>query len=379
MSDFSNEPAENWLPASEVRPSLYCQWRDARRGIHHAENQSNPVWEWLIRTRISAYQANRHFNGPDSLTSGPAWCFSRYGQSRTLLPDGRTLLVAGEHEDFYDPDFYIYNDVVVLYPDETIDIRGYPETDFPPTDFHSATLFGSRLILIGSLGYVDRRNPVQTQVLALDTESLRIEKVETTGCGPGWIFEHHAALQPDGILIRAGKLQTDQGIIENIDDWLLDLPSYQWRRLTDRRWPRFEFVRKDEEMNHLWQIRHEREMREIQSRMQGNPELQDRLRQTLELLHGSGLPCSPDLAILDRLYRPAIEHQCVPRDEENFDEHNVYRIQIENVVARYVEDAHAIVLTVEGSLPPATLDALVADLQDKLTRLENAEFVVRRW
>ena len=68
-----------------------------------------------------------------------------------------------------------------------------------------------------------------------------------------------------------------------------------------------------------------------------------------------------------------------PHDENNFDDHNVYRIQIGDVVARYVEDSHSIVLTVEGNLPPSTLDQLVADLQGKLTRLENTEFIVRRW
>jgi hypothetical protein len=218
VSDFSDEPAENWLPGPDVTPSLYQEWRNPRRGIKHAEILSNPVWDWLIRTRISAYQANRHFQGPDSLTAGPAWCFARYGQSRTLLPDGRKLLVAGEHEDFYDPDFFIYNDVVVWHPDETIDVHGYPQNDFPPTDFHSAILLGNCLILIGSLGYVADRIPGRTQVLSLDTDSLRIERIETTGDNPGWIFKHTAIFQDDAIVIRGGEFQHKQGIVENIDD-----------------------------------------------------------------------------------------------------------------------------------------------------------------
>lgn len=40
----------------------------------------------------------------------PVWCFNRFGATRTKLPDGRTVCIGGEHEDFYDPDFYIYND-----------------------------------------------------------------------------------------------------------------------------------------------------------------------------------------------------------------------------------------------------------------------------
>jgi hypothetical protein len=120
-------------------------------------------------------------------------------------------------------------------------------------------------------------------------------------------------------------------------------------------------------------------MHEIQSRSQGGAELQEQLRRTMEMLRSSGTPASPDLELLDQLYRPAFEHECVPRDENNFDEHNVYRIQIGEVVARYVEDSHAIFLTVEGNLPPSILDQLVADLQGKLTRLENTEFMVRTW
>ena len=57
------------------------------------------------------------------------------GQSQTELPDGRLICVAGEHEDSYDPDFHIYNDVVVFDPSGEYEIYGYPQNVFPPTDF----------------------------------------------------------------------------------------------------------------------------------------------------------------------------------------------------------------------------------------------------
>jgi hypothetical protein len=361
MSGFLAEPADDWLPAAEVTPTLYAQWRNCRRGDSHSVEMNNPVWEWLIRTRISAYTANRHFQGPDSCGAGPAWCFSRFGQSRTVLPDGRTILVAGEHEDFYDPDFYIYNDVVAWHPDDRIDIYGYPERDFPPTDFHSATLWGEAIILLGSLGYAPDRRPGVTPAFALDVRSLRIDPFETSGENPGWIFRHRSSLDGDRLTIRRGELQTDSGITESIDDWLLDLKSRQWTRLTDRRWPRFEFIRQDGQLNHLWEMRTQHAMRELQ------------------LASIAELPFAPDPQLLDQLYRPAIDHKLVPREEHNFEEHNVYRIEIDGVAVRYVEDSQAIVLTVEGSLPTSILDCLVADVQDKLSRLENAAFTVRRW
>src|SRR5262245_3818627 len=151
-------------PDASVTAELFRQWRSPRYGRTNPERMNNPVWEWLVRTRISGYAANQEFEGPSSFDAGPCWCFQRFGQSKTQLTDGRVVLIAGEHEDFYDPDFFIYNDVVVKHPDSTFDIYGYPRHVFPPTDHHSATLVGDRIILIGSLGYTDERQPGVTQV-----------------------------------------------------------------------------------------------------------------------------------------------------------------------------------------------------------------------
>jgi hypothetical protein len=103
----------NSKPDVSVTPELFTKWRSPRYGNANPERMNNPVWEWLVRCRVSAYWANEEFDGPSSFDAGPCWCFRRFGQSKTQLPDGRTVLIGGEHEDFYDPDFYIYNDVVV--------------------------------------------------------------------------------------------------------------------------------------------------------------------------------------------------------------------------------------------------------------------------
>ncbi len=43
---------------------------------------------------------------------GKTWrWFERFGQSKTITLDGRTIHIGGEHEDHYDPDFFIYNGV----------------------------------------------------------------------------------------------------------------------------------------------------------------------------------------------------------------------------------------------------------------------------
>jgi hypothetical protein len=48
------------------------------------------------------------------------WTFPWTRKSCTGLPDGRVVCIAGEHEDYYGPDFYIYSDVVVFDPDSAI-------------------------------------------------------------------------------------------------------------------------------------------------------------------------------------------------------------------------------------------------------------------
>lgn len=129
-------------PPSEVIVTVFGQWRDARRGVTAAEDLSNPYWSWLIGSETSSWAANGHFDGPSSYGGNPMWSNGRHGQSRTLLADGRTLLIAGEQEDHYDPDFFIYNDVIEIDSKGGIRIFGFPTDAFPPTDFHTATMVG---------------------------------------------------------------------------------------------------------------------------------------------------------------------------------------------------------------------------------------------
>lgn len=153
-----------------------------RFGRANPERMRVPVWEWMVRTKQDPYlvreslklESNygRHVN--------PDWCFDRMGAAQVEMADGRIITIAGEHEDFYDPDFCIYNDVVVQQGDD-VEIYGYPRSVFPPTDFHTATLVGANIVIIGSLGYPEERSPSPTPVFRLDTADYRIEGVETKG------------------------------------------------------------------------------------------------------------------------------------------------------------------------------------------------------
>ena len=165
----------------------------------------------------------------------PVWCAARFGQSLTLLPDGRAVQIGGEHEDYYDPNFCIYNDVFVHARDGSVAIYGYPESVFPPTDFHTATLVGGYIYVIGSLWYLGTRRPGETPVYRLDIRTLRMGRMEACGEVPGWIYKHRAtALKSHEIRVWGGKVVTANGSgeshQENTASFVLDLECLAWRR-----------------------------------------------------------------------------------------------------------------------------------------------------
>lgn len=140
--------------------------------------------------------------------------------------------------------FYIYNDVVVLGPAGDIEIYGYPKEVFPPTDFHSATLIGNEIIIIGCIGYKDERRYGHTPVYRLDLADYHVTEVVSSGDMPGWIFKHTARLASDGTVVVADGevvLKRDEREIyrPNVEEYALDVLSSTWRRLTNRKWRQF--------------------------------------------------------------------------------------------------------------------------------------------
>jgi ankyrin repeat protein len=233
---FDPESNEDLL---NVSPQEFLNGLSPRFGTSNPERIVDPFWEGMIRSGLNPYVAKQLFAGRiPNRTSSPAWCAQRFGQSITLLPDGRIVQVAGEHEDSYDPDFCIYNDVFVHHPDGAIHIFGYPEEVFPPTDFHTATLFAGYLYLIGSLGYQGTRQYGKTPVYRLDLNTFRIEQVETSGEAPGWIYKHRAVrTAPHEIRISGGTIVTHAGGDqeshgENADLFVLNTRALVWRRGT---------------------------------------------------------------------------------------------------------------------------------------------------
>ncbi|CAE7386905.1 unnamed protein product, partial [Symbiodinium sp. CCMP2456] len=152
----------------------YEENRSPRFGSANPDPMDNPFWDDMIRLGGSAYSARKHFDDTDALDSA-VWCFDRFGTSVTPLPEGRFVQIGGEHEDFYDPDFCIYNDVVIHDGQGGFQILGYPRDVFPPTDFHTATLVEDAIFIVGCLGYTDQRMAGSTPVFRLAVDSWKIE------------------------------------------------------------------------------------------------------------------------------------------------------------------------------------------------------------
>lgn len=220
-----------------ITPEQYAAARSPRFGRQNPEEVNEPYWNVMIRFRCSAYAARTQFKDDPVFACGrtvdPVWCADRFGQSMTFLPDGRIIEIAGEHEDGYDPDFCIYNDVFEHSPDGSMRVFCYPQEVFPPTDFHTATLVGDWIYIVGSLGYQENRKNNEITVYRLNTETFEIERVETKG-SPKLQLSRHRAWLENGTKIHFadGKKLSGVGKREkfetNSQEFVLDLPTRTW-------------------------------------------------------------------------------------------------------------------------------------------------------
>lgn len=262
----------------DISREIFDNQRRPRFGSGNPEKMQYEFWEWMIRgpqentvienegilgheglimrdgmlkSAYGPWRARDLFHAPANREDGPIWTFDRNGASATQLPDGRLICIGGEHEDSYDPDFYIYNDVVVFSPEDQIEVYGYPKEVFPPTDFHTATLVGDLIVIVGCLGHPDQRRVGFTPVFALDVSDYHISELKTSGDMPGWIYKHEAQLAADGtIAIHGGEVRVDtrrgmRCMRSNVNDYAVDLHSRTWRLITKRNWRQFVIQRTD--------------------------------------------------------------------------------------------------------------------------------------
>jgi len=369
--------SEKIHPPEEVTAKVFQKWRNARRGKTIAEDLTNPYWSWLVQSEESSWAANRHFGGPSSIDAGAAWSFNRFGQSTTTLSDGRILLIAGEHEDHYDPDFFIYNDITVRHPDGRIEILGFSENVFPPTDFHSASLVNGKIILIGNLGYPEHRKSGETQVLVIDPTTWEIKTQLTTGEEPGWIYEHQATVEEGAITVQRGKVWTnrDDSFSGNFDDWRLHLADWRWERLTNRPITIYKFKRKDGKPNQLFDMQmwsFQQEMGEL--KLPDMPELEGLDIRTEIQNNMKGVAPKDPKAYASRYQPDGVDYKILPDHEESLEQH----LEVQGILVRYTEDPDDVHLVIEGELPPEIIQKLHDDLKSKLELTSGEAYVARQ-
>ena len=348
-------------PPAALSKEEFLAWRSPRDVQSGPEPLDNQTWHWLVRTRLSAYTGNDRFEGPSSYEAGPMWCFDRFGMSQTTLPDGRVVYVGGEHEDHYDPDFYIYNDVIVIDPDGTIHIRGYSRAQFAATDFHSATLVGNSILIIGCLGYPADRIAGVTPVYRLSLDTWCIERVATDGQSPGWLHRHTAELSEDGhsVVITGGTcwVGTNRSMFENIDSWSLNISSGHWSRLTSLDWQQWSMHRIDRKFNRLWDLR-----RALWSH--DNPHS--------GISHDWKFEDAPNFAELAKLYR--IDDNAPPPTEG--DEGGEYNVVVDGITVRFTESMFSVDVLVKGRLSQERLKELQDRTLATLAKLDGVAWEV---
>jgi hypothetical protein len=246
FADISDEIRAE-LKGLELEGEIVCSHEEYHAGKYRVFGEQNPTpmnlgfWQAMVRSGQTAYRARVTFEGEDyDFGDQPVWCYHRFGMSFTELPDGRIIEIGGEHEDSYDPDFCIYNDVFVHHGAGRFDIFGYPEKVFPPADFHTATLVGDYIYIIGCLGYPRQRRSNYTPVYRLHCQTLEVEKIKTSGDNPGWIWKHKAHFRSgasgEGEIIVSGgeilkKVRRKEEHFDNSDSYVLNLMNMRWSRV----------------------------------------------------------------------------------------------------------------------------------------------------
>jgi hypothetical protein len=375
-----------------VTPAIFEQWRSPRFGTENPTNLTNPFWVWQVKTKISSMWVLREMlseeerkdeRSSDSLEL--TWCMDRYYRTLTHLPDGVLIFIGGWNDDPGCPTCTDYNDVVVIAPSGEVSIYGYPEDCFPPIQNHSATLVARKIVIIGKQIYSHDRNANSQFVYLLDVDTFVIQRIETHGEIPPALFDPSTELAPDGKVIRVTDGEIDRGYdlsnIENIDDWSLDVSTWQWKRLTKRNWSRWEFHRMDGERNHIADFRSCLEEKErLEDYLENLPvhvwrfDMKERLKSRLKKACDE-VGQKVDLDDIASLYRPSIPHEEVMDDSGDID---LEKIQIAGVLVRFAEVyGKGIQMTIEGELPASTIQTLIEEILAKFKLLENAEWKVK--
>jgi len=154
----------------------------------------------------------------------PFWNVWRYGMSSTILDD-KTIYIAGEHEDYYDPNFHIYNDVIVIDNNDNVTVYTYPKDIFPPTDFHKAIHIDNYIWIIGNLS----KTSCYIQVCRLHLDDMKMESIEYK-CKTRSSIPPNISFVKDNLNNKCELLENGASIKVTTDNmtWIFNTITYEW-------------------------------------------------------------------------------------------------------------------------------------------------------
>jgi hypothetical protein len=141
----------------------------------------------------------------------PSYTTNRYGTTCTNV-NGVLYFIGGEHEDYYDPNFFIYNDVIKI-EDRKVTIYWYPRDIFPPTDFHASVYLNGFIWIFGNIGYKSLRKKF-IQVCRLNINTMKIENLNNSS-GPLWTH-----FEDNSITIQDNSIK--------VNNFLFDTVTFTW-------------------------------------------------------------------------------------------------------------------------------------------------------
>lgn len=152
-------------------------------------------------------------------------------------------------------------------------------------------------------------------------------------------------------------------VAENLTTWGFHVNTLTWTAIETKPFIRWLLVREDESFNDLWGI----------SQVAGTSHFSwpnNVAEEYREKFAARELTVNADL--YDARFRPSIPHTVVEQSPD--DEFGTYRIMVDDVIVRYVEDMCEIAVTVEGVLSDERLEELKRHGLETFTELEGVPY-----
>ncbi|WP_213067261.1 hypothetical protein, partial [Acinetobacter sp. CFCC 10889] len=271
---MTNSKSENDFDCEEIDESVYSYQDDQQRikehltsrritqadidflklkkssKINEKQRWTEEIFIWLIQCEVLwSYEILEYFNKQDihihinQLPWTPAHLrlqnyahiYNTRGKSILRMYIGGNTAAADAAwyttEDYYFPDFDIYNDVTIKYLDGTCELWNYPEEQFPPVYAHS-TIYDKnthKTYITGGLGSGDRQRQNVTEIYVLDLETKDIQKIEALGESPPCLHDHNTKIwNHDLIEIKGGYILHKGIAIKNMYVWYFNLKTQTW-------------------------------------------------------------------------------------------------------------------------------------------------------